>query len=280
MRRVIGKGLAELIGEQSDERPNEVAVDCIVPNARQPREIFIDSSLEELAASIREHGVLQPLIVRPLAEGRYELIAGERRLRASKIAGLKFVPVVVRSASAQTSLEIALIENIQREDISPLECARAYRQLMTEFGLTQEQVADKVGKSRTAVANTLRLLKLPISIQDALREGQITEGHARALLAFDSPARQMAVFEQTVRKGLTVRDVEALSKPHAIVQAHTRGPAIDTADADTRALQDALSTHLGTPVKIVRTGRGGRLEIAFYDQDDLGRVVDALGVTV
>jgi ParB family transcriptional regulator, chromosome partitioning protein len=281
MRRVIGKGLSELIGEQVDERSNEVPITSIVPNTRQPREIFHDESLEELAASIREHGVLQPLVVRPISEGRYELIAGERRLRASKLAGLAHIPVVVRAASAQASLEIALIENIQREDISPLECAKAYRQLMSEFGLTQEQVADKVGKSRTGIANTIRLLKLPGAALDALQSGLITEGHARALLALDSPAKQLAVLDQIVEKGLTVRDVEALSKPQAIVRSHVRGPRIGTAeDAENQALEDALATHLGAPTKLRRSGKGGKVEITFFDDEDLQRILDTLGVSL
>ena len=161
MRSSLGKGLSQLIGEQTDGTPSQVAITAIVPNSRQPREHFEEAPLQELAESIRTFGVLQPLVVRPLTEGRFELIAGERRLRASKLAGLEYVPVVVRAADNQASLEIALIENVQREDISPLECARAYTKLMQEFGLTQDQVAAKVGKARTSIANTIRLLKLP-----------------------------------------------------------------------------------------------------------------------
>src|SRR5947199_5012387 len=191
MMRVLGKGLSQLIGEQADTTISEVLVDAIVPNQRQPRTYFKEEAVQELANSIREVGILQPLVVRPLSEGKYELIAGERRLRASKLAGLETVPVLVRAADDRTSLEMAIIENVQREDISPLESARAYRKLIDEFGLTQEQVAQKVSKSRVSVANTLRLLRLPAQIQQALESGDIQEGHARALLAFESEEEQL-----------------------------------------------------------------------------------------
>src|SRR5580704_9085673 len=184
MRRALGKGLSQLIAEQYEGPTNELPVADIVPNSRQPRTVFNDEALEELAASIREYGILQPLIVRPLAEGKHELIAGERRLRAAKLAGLTSVPVIVRSAGNQSSLELALIENLQREDINALESAKAYRRLIDEFGMTQEQVADRVGKSRVSVANTVRLLRLPKRIMEGLEAGFISEGHARALLAF------------------------------------------------------------------------------------------------
>lgn len=276
MRRALGKGLSQLIAEQFDNTPTEVAVDDIVPNSRQPRTHFDDESLRELAASISEHGVIQPLIVRPQAEGKVELIAGERRLRAAKLAGLKSVPVVVRPAGSQDSLELALIENVQREDINALECARAYRRLIDEFGLTQEQVADKVGKSRTSVANTIRLLRLPDRIQQGLEEGRISEGHARALLAFDSPAQQLALYDQILERGLTVREVERAAKPRTSVERRGRTPEAPP-DPNDQALQEAISIYLGTPTKMTRHEGGGRLHIDFYSDEDLERILDVLG---
>src|SRR5471030_664225 len=219
MRRALGKGLSQLIAEQYEGPTNELPVADIVPNSRQPRTLFNEEALEELAASIREYGILQPLIVRPIAEGKHELIAGERRLRAAKLAGLKTVPVLVRSAGNQSSLELALIENLQREDINALESARAYRKLIDEFGLTQEQVAERVGKSRTVIANTVRLLRLPRRITEGLERGIITEGHARALLSFESEAQQLAVYDQILERGMTVRDVENVAKPKAPSQS-------------------------------------------------------------
>lgn len=278
MRRSLGKGLKDLVGEQLDGTSSEVLVGDIVPNARQPRIHFDEGALQELADSIKEHGVLQPLLVRPMADGKYELIAGERRLRASRLAGLKTVPVLLRSAGNQGSLELALIENIQRENINPVECARAYRRLIDEFDLTQERVAEKVGKSRTGVANTLRLLRLPKRIVQGLEEGRISEGHARALLAFDSEPQQLAIYDQIVDRGLTVREVEQASKP----KTETKRKAETTTEMDPNdsALQDALSTHLGAPVKLMRAEIGGRLSIEFYSDEDLTRILDGLGFRI
>lgn len=276
MRRALGKGLSQLIGEQFDDAPTSVSIDAIEANRWQPRSVFHDQALHELAASIREVGILQPLVVRPLSEGRFELIAGERRLRASRLAGLAQVPIIVRSTTDQVSLEIALIENIQREDIGPLECARAYRQLMKEFGLTQEQVADKVGKARTSVANTVRLLRLPPKIQDGLETGRITEGHARAILAFDHEDHQLAVYDQVVAKGMTVRDVEKLGrrKPK---DAPKPKPHPEP-DANWASLEEALSVHLGAQVKLQKCDVGGKLVVEFYSEDELSGIVERMGL--
>jgi len=277
MRRALGKGLSQLIAEQYEGSTNELPVGDIVPNSRQPRTAFNDEALEELAASIREFGILQPLIVRPIAEGKHELIAGERRLRAAKIAGLKSVPVLVRSAGNQSSLELALIENIQREDINALESAGAYRRLIDEFGLTQEQVAERVGKSRTVIANTVRLLRLPKRITEGLQSGFITEGHARALLAFDSEAQQLAVYDQILERGLTVRDVEAVAKPRTPASPAKKPKTQPMADPNQEALQEALSTHLGSLVRILRGESGGKMTIDFYSDDDLDRILEIIG---
>lgn len=281
MRRALGKGLTQLIGEQFDSPPSEVPIDALEANVRQPRERFDEGPLQELAQSIREVGIIQPLIVRPLSEGKYEVIAGERRLRAARIAGLTSVPVVVRSASPESTLEIALIENIQREDIGPIECAKAYRRLIDEFGLTQEQVADKVGKARTSVANTLRLLRLPKKVIAGLESGAITEGHARALLALDSEVMQLAIYEQIVEKGLTVRDAERLARPKDNFPKPSRErakPAPAAPDPAWQQLEEGLSMYFGSPVKLERAEIGGKLVVSFYSDDDLSRILDILGV--
>lgn len=255
---------------------NQASIDAIVPNARQPRSVFADDRLAELAASIKQHGILQPLLVRPLPGGRYELIAGERRLRAAKLAGLNSVPITIRAAGDESSLELALIENIQREDIGPMECARAYRKLIDEFGLTQEKVADKVGKARTSVANTLRLLRLPAIVQAGLEKGTLQEGHARALLALDGPEKQIAMYEQIVATGLSVREVEqaARQKP-----AKPSRPAKQAAP-ENAALEESLSVKFGTRVKIAQSDLGGRIAIEFYSDDDLDRILQMLGISL
>lgn len=279
MRRALGKGLAQLIGEQADNGPTEVSIDSIEPNRKQPRTHFDEEALASLAQSIKDHGVLQPIVVRPLAEGRYELIAGERRWRASRLAGLKTVPILVRAAGNKAALELALIENIQREDISPLECARAYRQLIDEFGLTQEQVAERVAKSRSGIANTLRLLNLPANALQALEDGKITEGHARAILAIEDPAWRESILQRVLKEGLSVREVEQAAygpnhKPGRI-KVKKMPPA---KNPDVVQLEEALSTLLMSPVKIDKSGVGGKISVEFYSDDDLDRILEVLGI--
>lgn len=280
MRRALGKGLSQLIGEQSDSSPNEAPIESIVPNTRQPRTHFDEVALQELAASIREVGVLQPLLVRALSEGRYELIAGERRLRASQLAGLKTVPIVVRSAGPKATLELALIENIQREDISALECARAFKQLMSEFGLTQEHVAERVGKSRSAVANTVRLLKLPSRILEGLESGAISEGHARALLQLENDAQRLAVFDLILKRGLSVRQTEEASRPKNTPTPRRKTAELADVDPSWRAVREGLSEHFATPVKLSGTERGGMIQIPFYSEEDLSRICEVLGIEI
>lgn len=277
MRRALGKGLSQLIGEQFESATNEISIADIEPNQRQPRTHFDEEALQELSASINEYGVLQPLIVRPLSEGKFELIAGERRLRAAKLAGLTTVPVLLRSAGNQSSLEIAIIENIQREDINALEQAKAYRRLMDEFDLTQDAVAVKVGKSRTGVANTVRLLRLPTRVQEGLQEGRISEGHARALLSFDNPDQQLAVYDQILERGLTVREVEKAAKPRSVPRTPTRPPERSAEDAE---LEEALSTHFGARARIARSDVGGKMTVEFYSDDDLQRILEVLGFSL
>jgi ParB family chromosome partitioning protein len=283
MRRALGRGLDALIpgagratttsepilGSASNN--TVVAIDQIRPNPRQPRVEFDEAALAELVASIRIQGVIQPLLVRHLPEGDYELIAGERRLRAAKRAGLTHVPVFSREISDVESLEIALVENIQRDDLSPLEEAAAFHRLIDEFGHTQEEVAERVGKSRPAVANALRLLRLPESIKQDLSRGRLTAGHARVLLSIDDADAQLRASKQIQARRMSVRDAEQLA-------AIRKGAASPVArDPHRGAVERELSTTLGTRVRITLKGRGGRIEIEFYSQEELQGLVERLG---
>jgi ParB family chromosome partitioning protein len=267
--------LAQLLGESQSDATTEVAISSIVPNPQQPRKRFSDDSLLELAESIKEVGILQPLVVRPLDEERFELIAGERRWRAAKLAGLERVPVLVRGADRQASLQIALIENVQREDISPLESAEAYARLLSDFGMTQEEVAKRVGKSRSAVANALRLLKLPREVRESLAEGEISEGHARALLQFDTDSEMLLAHTQIIEKGLNVRDVERMARGGDPVILE--GSAPSRRESSEHELDTPLSEFFGTSARIVRQGKGGRIELSFFDDDDLTALLDRIG---
>lgn len=272
VRKVLGKGLVQLIGDQDDASVKEVAVESIERNPNQPRRDFDEEALEELADSVRRVGVLQPIVVRPVGHDRYELIAGERRWRAAKMAGLERVPVVVRTSDGTESLALALIENLQRQDLQPLEAASAYAVLIEKLSLTQEEVADRVGKSRSAIANALRLLRLPEEIQQGLAEGKITEGHARALLQFGTHSEMLAVYRRILDKGLTVRDVERLA------QQGVRSRNSTTMRTAPSPLERAASERLGVPVRIVRKKEGGKIEVTFYSDGDLERVLSILGV--
>lgn len=268
-RKALGRGLGALIPARATGRSieeNEVLLSEITPNPSQPREVFSEVGIAELAESIRRKGVLQPLVVRRVADG-YELIAGERRFRAAQRAGLQRVPVVVRDADDTELLEIALIENIQRENLNPLEEARAYRRLMDEFRLTQEQVAEKVAKDRSTVANTLRLLQLPDEVKDQIVTGTLSAGHARALLKVGSVGAQLAIAKHVVSNRLSVRDTEHFVRKH-------REPANDP---DQRAIEDQLTRSLGTRVKIhLRRGGRGKIELQFYSLAELNGLADRL----
>ncbi len=247
----------------------EIAVDLIKPNPWQPRKVFNEETLAELSASIKEHGILQPLVVVPLSDGTYQLIVGERRLRASKLAGLKKVPVVIRDyMEEQNKLEVALIENIQRHNLNPIEEALAYKQLVDQYKLTQEEVARKVGKGRTTVTNMLRLLHLPIKIQNALAEAKITEGHARSILALPGMEKQIALYEMIVSQSMTVRQVEdkvreMLERPKQVKAP--RGPV----DPEAAAMENDLRTKFGTKVKVQKSGQAGKITIEFFSQEEL-----------
>jgi ParB family chromosome partitioning protein len=285
VRRALGKGLTQLLGEQFDSTPNELPVLSIVPNQRQPRTEFDNDALEELAESIKIHGVLQPILVRPLSEGKYELIAGERRWRASQLAGLDKVPVIIRSAAGQESLELALIENVQRADISVLDAAVAYKRLADEFGLTQEEIGLRVGKTRTSISNTLRLLKLPTEALGALRSGQISEGHARALLGITSESKLLGALAIVVAKSLSVRQTEQLVeslKSGAKEESKPKkdGRRSEPKDVYTLQLESAISERFSSPTKIERSEKGGRLVVEFYGDEDLERILELLGVEI
>lgn len=254
----------------------EVPTENISPNPHQPRQAIRPAELDELAASIREHGVLQPLVVTRAGEGRYSLIAGERRWRASILAGLSAVPVLVKEASSREMLELALVENLQRADLNPLEEAAAYRSLVEEFGLKQDEVATRVGKSRQAVTNSLRLLRLPQAVQESLSLGLIQEGHARAILQVPTEEGQLRLLERTVAEGLNVRQVEALARRLAETG---RGQVEEQPTSEqqplyseVRDLEESFRNALGTRVQLSRSSRGGKLVIYFYSNEELDRI--------
>jgi ParB family chromosome partitioning protein len=267
----LGRGLSALLPSRSDENvprgtAREVEIDRLVSGRFQPRQDFPDRSLAELADSIREQGVVQPIVV--VARGdRFEIVAGERRWRAARKAGLERVPVVVREkATDRDLLEIALVENLQREDLNPLEAAAAYARLREEFQLTQEDVARRVGKDRATVANSLRLLKLPPAVREKVRDGSLSAGHARALLALASPDDQVSVAEEIIRRALSVRQTE---NRIAALTAGTRITRPQRRDPFTRDAEEKLSRRLGTRVHIRRRRRGGSIDIAFSSEEEL-----------
>lgn len=270
----LGKGLEALIptnNSQGEGGALLVPIDAVLPNPRQPRQQMAESDLQELADSIREHGILQPLIVTQEASGGYTLIAGERRLRAARLVGLEMVPVLVRQATDQERLELALIENVQRADLAPLETAEAYRQLTDEFGLSQEEVAQQVGKSRVSVSNTLRLLKLPDPIRQALADEEITEGHARALLGLPSPSSQVAVLQIILHRKLSVRQTEELVRKWA---ASTPTRHIEPPSPEASELEERLRTRFGTKVTLRHTKKGGTLTIHYYSDEELNALIN------
>jgi len=267
----LGRGLDALIPGSREERGVlDIALDRIGRNPNQPRTAFGEEQLGELAASIAVHGILQPIVVRALADGSYELIAGERRLRAARIAGLETVPAILRdTADAETSLELALIENIQRENLNPIETALAYRELIDRFGLTHEAVARQVGKSRVAVSNALRLLELAPETRQAIVDGRISEGHGRALAAITIPELQRAALVVVLERGLSVRQTEELVRRKRAEQP-SRERA--TLSHDLQDVEAQLRGLLATKVGIQRTRRGGRLVIDFYSDEELDRL--------
>lgn len=275
----LGKGLGALMLENSvDEMvaTNSLPLSEIVPNKEQPRKTFDEGALEDLADSIKQHGVLQPLLVRPLPSGGYQLVAGERRWRASRIAGLKEVPVVVKELSYVETMEIAIIENLQREDLNPIEEAEGLQALIDRCGFTQEEVATSVGKSRPAIANALRLLKLPSEVREMTKNGEISAGHARALLAFDNEAMIYEVAQNIVKNNLTVRDVERLAKTSEAQTSTTRRKS-KKRDSFYDEVELSLTEILGRRVKVYNGRDKGTLEIEFYSTEDLKNIANKLG---
>jgi ParB family chromosome partitioning protein len=280
IKRALGMGLDALIPEvEPIDRPStdflQCAIELIQPNPFQPRTRFAPEELAELADSIKEQGVIQPLVVRR-ADSGYELVTGERRLRAAKMAGLTRVPVVIKKISDTQMLEMSIVENIQRQDLNPMEEAEAYHRLMTEFELTQEQAARRVGKSRPAVANFLRLRHLPEQIKTSLLDRTLSMGHARALLGAESPAQQLAVWQAVMIKALSVRDTEKLVKRLKRDKKKSKSTHRDSDQVYFASLEDNLSRRFGTKVQIRRHGQKGRVEIAFFSDDDLDRLLRLL----
>jgi ParB family chromosome partitioning protein len=280
----LGKGLGALIpgGEEengqaihpSDQNIIQISISQIQPNPQQPRSRMDEEAMAELAASIREHGIIQPLIVSQSEDQKYTLVAGERRWRAAKMAGLTMVPAILRNVSEQGQLELALIENLQRADLSPLEMADAYRTLSEEFSLTHEQIAERVGKSRTSVTNTLRLLNLPDQVRKALAEELISEGHARALLSLPNSNAQRAALSTILNLELNVRQTEALVKKlsgEKPLPVPKPGPS-----PEVQALESQLRNFFGTKVNLNKSGNGGKLVIYYYSDEELNNILDKI----
>jgi len=247
----------------------EIPIDVISPNPHQPRSDFNEASLQELASSIKEHGVLQPLVVSRKDDGSFELIAGERRLQASKLAGLEKVPVIIKKVNEQNKAEISLIENIQRYDLNPIEEARAYKKLQDAFDMTQEEISTRVGKSRSTVSNAMRLLNLPVEMQKAITDGTITEGHARSILSLSNPQKQQALFELILKNNLTVRQAEDK------VREATKDVRKPRRKADPQVLdqENQLSQALGTKVRIKKSQTGGQIIIDFYSDEEFNSLL-------
>ena len=290
-KRGLGKGLGALIpgterevSQSARDRDSESEIDIsrISVNPYQPRDTFGDEKFQELANSVRVHGVLQPIVVRSKGNGEYELVAGERRLRAAKMVGLTRIPTVVRELTNQQSLEVALIENLQREDINAIDAAVAYKRLMDEFNLSQEDIAFGLGKSRSAIANTMRLLGLPGEVREHLKSGKLSEGHARAILSVDGEDRQIEVCNRVMGSGLSVRETERLAKEWArsgnsgTRENVSRETLPAKADPNMLEVESQLRAVLGTKVSIVKNKDRGRIEIEFYSDDDLERLLSLL----
>lgn len=275
----LGRGLGALLSSpgpaSSAEAPGaatiELPIDAIAPNPQQPRKDFDDKALQDLAASLRQSGVLQPVVVRRLGDG-YQLIVGERRWRAAKLAGITRIPAVIREVSDAQSLELALVENLLREDLNPMEEAEAYQRLLAEFGWTQEELAQRVARDRSSVANCLRLLKLPELIQADLRAGRLTMGHARALLSLDSPAQQLRLREEILAHSWSVRTTEQgvqAKRARPVRRQLRRSPEL-------AAVEDALRVALATRVRLVGSERTGRIEIAYSSREELDRLAELI----
>jgi ParB family chromosome partitioning protein len=279
-RKALGRGLSALLGTPDLETPEalrEIDIDRILPNSHQPRKNFDEDALNELADSIREHGVVQPVVVRPLDDGFFQLIAGERRWRASQRVGLYRIPAVVREAGEHAALEVALIENLQREDLNPIEEAQAYERLISDFGLTQEDVSRRVGKNRATIANMLRLLRLPPEVQQWLRENRLSTGHAKALLSLSDLNAILDSARKIIQGNYSVRQAEMLvSRYTANGGVKEEAAAAVTEDPNVKAAIHALEQALGTKVTVHESGGKGKLEIHFYSVEEMNRLYEGL----
>lgn len=273
----LGRGLDALFVQNTLEdgtATSTLPLDEIVPNREQPRKQFDDEALADLADSIAQHGVLQPLLVRPMPDGSYQLVAGERRWRASRMAGLTEVPVVVRDMDEQEAAELALIENLQREDLNPMEEALGYQTLMETYGMTQEEAAQRVNKSRPAVANALRLLHLPAPVAELVSQGKLSAGHARTVLAFEGADAQLTAATAAVEKGLSVRELERMAKAAKAKPRQPKEPA--RRDNFYDEVELALRESLGRVVKVTAGSKGGTLQVEFFDPEDLRELANKL----
>ncbi len=276
------EGVPAVSGQNNNNNANNntarIPLDQIAVNPKQPRHDFDEQSLRELAESIKLHDIIQPITVIKVGQNKFQLISGERRLRASKMAGLADIPAYVRSADSQGVLEMALLENLQRENLNAIEIALSYRQLMDECGLTQEQVSERMKKERSTVANYLRLLKLPPDIQKAVRDGQLSMGHARAIIGLDQVDQQLYVFRETMQRGLSVRQVEQMVKDMATEKTPVapKAPAVKLPHAYKR-IEDNMASHFSTRVRLDRKKSGkGTVQIEFYNDEDLERIMDKM----
>jgi ParB family chromosome partitioning protein len=279
-RTALGKGLGALLPEMGTEETKALlscGIEEIVPNRSQPRKHFDESKLQELAASIKEKGILEPLIVRKVDQG-FEIVVGERRWRAAQKAGLREVPILIKEIGERESLELSVIENLQREDLNPLEEAEAFKRLTEEFGFNQADLATRIGKDRTTVANALRLLKLPVEVKNQLLQNHITSGHARAILSLENREKQKELCHLIIQRGLSVREAETLAKrwsekPKRVAPSTKRKGDLES---QLRSLQDSLRRQLGTKVMIRQKGKKGKIEIEYYSHEDLERIVEAI----
>lgn len=279
-KKALGRGIGTLIpgvgapAAEAAESATEMEIARIVPNKYQPRHLFEDKSLEELSDSIRVNGVIQPVIVRRLDNGLHELVAGERRWRAAQMAGLKKIPIIVKDISNEKSLEIALIENLQRENLNPIEAAQGYQRLIKEFDLSQEEVSRRVGKERSTVANYLRLLTLPEKIRDCLYRSVLTPGHAKAILSVTVREEQIRFADYLVSKGASVREAEILSRNWGVQKRKKR--IIEKRDPNLKDVEERLQRIFGTKVRIYPEKKGGRVVLEYYTADDLNRILEVV----
>lgn len=292
VKKGLGKGLGSLFGsddieelsspkktdKRSDGDIQSIKISLIEPNKKQPRSKFDDEKIDALASSIKEHGVISPIIVTPIENGMYRIVAGERRWRAAKKAKIKELPAIVRSYSDEQVAEIALIENLQRENLNPIEEAVGYNLLIEEFNLTQETISKRVGKSRSAVANSLRLLSLEPDVRKMITDGSLTSGHARAVLSVDGGEMRLALAKKIVEGGLNVRQAEALAKELMKKKSAPKKKVKSAADIETENLANSLSSAIGTKVSITHGAKKGKIEIEYYGADDLERILGILGL--